>query len=204
MTTHPGDKPVQRFVAYIVGFIAMFGFAVLAPILAFSGAVIWPVRSASEELGKQRAERSKVLREEQSARLGAAATDPATKTVHVPVRWAMDATLPQLKNKAAVATTAVVPGSAAALKAASAPPPPVVGPAVSAPAAGPKPPAAPKPAAADSKPAAPAPTPAAPASKPATSASKPATSAPKPAASAPKPAVKPALVPTAPASSPKP
>ena len=196
MTTHPGDKPVQRFVAYVVGFIAMFGFAVLAPILAFSGAVIWPVRSASEDLGKQRAERSKVLREEQTVRLEGAGTDAASKASHVPVRWAMESALPQLKKKVAAATTAVVPGSATAIKGVSAPPAPASVAAPKAPevkASVPEP----KPATASQAPAVAGP-------KPSAVVPKPAAVAPKPAAPVPSPAVKPALVPAAPASSPKP
>ena len=187
---------MQRFVAYVVGFIAMFGFAVLAPILAFSGAVIWPVRSASEDLGKQRAERSKVLREEQTVRLEGAGTDAASKASHVPVRWAMESALPQLKKKVAAATTAVVPGSATAIKGVSAPPAPASVAAPKAPevkASVPEP----KPATASQAPAVAGP-------KPSAVVPKPAAVAPKPAAPVPSPAVKPALVPAAPASSPKP
>jgi hypothetical protein len=187
---------VQRFVAYVVGFIAMFGFAVLAPILAFSGAVIWPVRSASEDLGKQRAERSKALREEQTVRLGGAGTDAASKATHVPVRWAMESALPQLKKKVAAATTAVVPGSATAIKGVSAPPVPVAAPkAPEVKASVPEP----KPAAASQAPAVVGPKPTAVAPKPAAVAPKPAAPVPVPS-----PAIKPALVPAAPASSPKP
>jgi len=40
MTVHPGDKPVQRFVAYVVGFAAMFAFALLAPRLLMSSSFI--------------------------------------------------------------------------------------------------------------------------------------------------------------------
>ncbi|MBU6301797.1 MAG: hypothetical protein KGS60_09615 [Verrucomicrobia bacterium] len=115
--SHPGDKPVQRFVAYLVGFGAMIAFGVLAPVLSWSGSLIWPRRSAVDEIGAQRAEGARNLRAEQRLALVTASTDPATKTTRVPVAFVAKNVLPQLKSKAASQSSLVVPGSAAALRA---------------------------------------------------------------------------------------
>ncbi len=171
--THPGDKPVQRFVAYVVGFAAMVGLAVLTPLLSMAGSLLWPSQSAVDEMGLQRAQTSMKIREEQSAALSSVALDAAGKSARVPVSLAAKATLPQLKGKVAVATNQVVPGSEAALRALQQPAP------APAPASATPPPA----------PAAPAVTPAAPAASapvPPTSSPAPAP-APAPATGAPQP-----------------
>lgn len=115
--SHPGDKPVQRFVAYVVGFGAMLAFGVLAPVASITGSLIWPRRSAVDELGVQRAESSRKLRAEQAVALQSAGTDAATKTTSVPVDFVAKTVLGQLKGKAPAASALVVPGSAAALRA---------------------------------------------------------------------------------------
>jgi len=121
MTVHPGDKPVQRFLAYVVGFAVMFAFAVLAPLLLMSGSFLWPRLSAVDAIGSQRAEAARKSTEGQTARLTVTSVDAATKVVQVPVTWAMGAALPALQRKASVATSLVVPGSAAALQPAPVP-----------------------------------------------------------------------------------
>lgn len=108
---------MQRFVAYLVGFGAMIAFGVLAPVLSWSGSLIWPRRSAVDEIGAQRAEGARNLRAEQRLALVTASTDPATKTTRVPVAFVAKNVLPQLKSKAASQSSLVVPGSAAALRA---------------------------------------------------------------------------------------
>lgn len=199
---------MQRFVAYVIGFVAMFAFAVLAPILSLSGAVIWPVHSATDELGKQRAEKSKATREEQAAKLSSVSTDPATKAVQVPVPVAVSMIIPQLQKKTVVKTAALVPGSEAALKAAqtpAAPATPAAAPGVKPAAPGVKPAGpAPQPAAPAPQPAVPAPQPAAPAVQPAPQPVAPAAPALQPSAPAAPPVVKPAPAPSAPVNTPKP
>jgi hypothetical protein len=161
MTTQPGDKPVQRFVAYVVGFAAMLGFAVLAPILSLSGAVFWPVHSAADDVAKARADRSKEIRASQLAEVSKVSTGAGGK-VKIPVAAALTSELPVLAKKAGKPSAAVVPGSPTSLKALQAPPAPVAvpaPPAAAAPVPAPKPatsPAAPVPAAA--QPSAPQPT----------------------------------------------
>jgi hypothetical protein len=121
--SHPGDKPVQRFVAYVVGFGAMLAFGVLAPVASITGSLIWPRRSAVDELGVQRAESSLKLRAEQAVALKSVGTDAATKTTRVPVDFVAKTVLGQLKGKAPAASALVVPGSAAALRAMQQPAP---------------------------------------------------------------------------------
>jgi len=121
--SHPGDKPVQRFVAYLVGFGAMLAFGVLAPVASITGSLIWPRRSAVDELGVQRAESSLKLRAEQAVALKSVGTDAATKTTRVPVDFVAKTVLGQLKGKAPAASALVVPGSAAALRAMQQPAP---------------------------------------------------------------------------------
>lgn len=195
--SHPGDKPVQRFVAYVVGFGAMLAFGVLAPVASITGSLIWPRRSAVDELGVQRAESSRKLRAEQAVALKSAGTDAATKTTSVPVDFVAKTVLGQLKGKAPAASALVVPGSAAALRAMQQPAPapapaPAAKPAAPAPA---KPQAVPAPAASPAMPApakpqtVPAPAPPAPASaapqpQPSPAAPQP---QPSPGAGAPKP-----------------
>jgi hypothetical protein len=96
-----------------------------------SGAVIWPVHSAADDIAKARADRSKEIRETQMAHLSLAAAEPTGKA-HVPVSVALETELPVLQKKAPGPSAAVVPGSATALKAlqvpAIPPPAPVVSP----------------------------------------------------------------------------
>lgn len=114
---------MQRFVAYVVGFGAMLAFGVLAPVASITGSLIWPRRSAVDELGVQRAESSLKLRAEQAVALKSVGTDAATKTTRVPVDFVAKTVLGQLKGKAPAASALVVPGSAAALRAMQQPAP---------------------------------------------------------------------------------
>jgi hypothetical protein len=190
---------VQRFVAYLVGFGAMIAFGVLAPVLSWSGSLIWPRRSAVDEIGMQRAEGARNLRAEQRLALVTASTDPATKTTRVPVAFVAKNVLPQLKSKAAAQSPLVVPGSAAALRAMQPPAPPA------APAVVPPKPEAPKPAPPKAAPAPPAPPAAVPVPVPAAppvTAPAPPVTAPAPPVTAPAPPVTAPAPPAVPASGP--
>jgi hypothetical protein len=201
--THPGDKPVQRFVAYVVGFAAMVGFAVLTPLLTLSGSLLWPRHSAVDEMGAQRAQTSTKLREEQASALTTVALDASGKSARVPVSVAAKATLPQLKTKVAAATNQVVPGSAAALRALQQPAPAAPAPATAAPA--PKPPVAtPAPSAAPATPAVPAPATPAPIQQSAPTPAKPTAVNPVPAPAPVQTPAKPVQTPAKPTKAPAP
>lgn len=192
MSTHPGDKPVLRFLAYAMGLGAFLIFPLLALILTslFSAKPDNVVKEQGEE-------RTKLLKPVKDAQHTAITTagwvDQKAGLVRLPVDQAIPLAVAQLQAQKAKKSEFLVPGSPTQLKMMeqqSAPP----APAPAAPAVPATP--APTPAPAPEAPATPAPTPAVPATPaptPAPVPAAPATPAPAPAAPAtPAPAPAPA------------
>ncbi len=124
MSTHPGDKPVLRFVAQFFGLGAIVLFGVLAWILVSISDVFRP-DVADTEGASQVADRAALLkkvRKEQSTAVSQASwVDEKAGIARIPVSKAKELVLADLKKKAPKASTAPVPGAAPAPAPAPAP-----------------------------------------------------------------------------------
>jgi len=184
MSTHPGDKPVLRFLAYAMGLGAFLIFPLLALILTslFSAKPVNVVKVQAEE-------RSKLLKPIKEAQHAAVTTvgwvDQKAGLVRLPVEQAMPLALAQMKAQKPKKSEFLVPGSPTQLKMMEQPAAPATpAPAPAAPATPAPAPAAPAtPTPAPAAPATPTPAPAAPAT-PAPTPAAPATPTPAPAAPA--------------------
>jgi hypothetical protein len=180
MSSHPGDKPVQRFIACVVGFASMFGFALAAAILALVGMFLWPKSSALDVIAETRGRLAAETRTGQLAQRPV--LDPGTASA-------------ALAKRVAKTSAVAVPGTPAALQAMQAPAPSATAPKPPAPASATPPVTAPNPPAPATPPVT-APNPPAPATPPVAAPNLPAP-APVPA-----PATPPATAPKPPAPTP--
>lgn len=124
MSTHPGDKPVLRFVAQFFGLGAIVLFGVLAWILVSISDVFRPdvAETAGASQAADRAALLKKVRKEQSAAVSQASwIDEKAGIARIPVSKAKELVLADLKKKAPKASTAPVPGAAPAPAPAPAP-----------------------------------------------------------------------------------